>query len=156
MPKAVPTVDPTNAVSTGTLRLAIAQASELAARVELGQGQMPLRDHFEALSKSIDYSPLSLTLVGLDTETRAAALRWLCGQQLCVLTKVISGLAGLVEVQLVERGYVLVASGRRWSSTGLILISKRFVRRICSDKGIPRPGWRRYTWKYPDPVACRG
>ena len=74
---------------------------------------MPLLDHFEALATSLDTAPFSLILLGLDAASRAAALGWLCGQDFHVLSIEVPGSVGLVEVQLAERGYVLVKSGFR-------------------------------------------
>jgi hypothetical protein len=95
------------------LRLAISRSSDLAAQIERGQAAMPLRDHFEALATSLDAAPFTLTLLGLDAASRAAALGWLCGEDFHVLSIEVPGAVRLVEVQLAERGYVLVKSGRR-------------------------------------------
>jgi hypothetical protein len=104
-----------SSLSDGRMRLlgAIAQATDLAVQIERGQAQMPLRDHFEAISTSLDSAPFALTLLGLDAASRAAALGWLCGEDFHILSIEVPGAAGLVEVQLAERGYVLVKSGRR-------------------------------------------
>src|SRR5690348_2155409 len=95
------------------LRPALARAADLAGLIERGQAQMPLRDHFEALAGSLATAPFTLVLLGLDVGSRAAALAWLCGADYHVLTLDVPGTAGLVEVQLAERGYVLVKAGRR-------------------------------------------
>jgi hypothetical protein len=95
------------------LRLAMMQASELAAQIERGQAAMPIRDHFEALSRSLDTAPFTLTLLGLDAVSRAAALGWLCGEDYHVLSIDVPGAIRLVEVRLAERGYVLLKSGQR-------------------------------------------
>jgi len=99
----------------GRMRLhgVIAQAVELAAQVERGQASMPLRDHFETLAASLETAPFTLILLGCDAASRAAALGWLCGEDFHVLSIDVPGTVGLVEVQLAERGYVLVKSGRR-------------------------------------------
>jgi len=99
----------------GRMRLhgAIAQAVELAAHLERGQALTPLRDHLETLAASLDAAPFTLILLGCDASSRAAALGWLCGEDFHVLSIDVPGAVGLVEVQLAERGYVLVKSGRR-------------------------------------------
>jgi hypothetical protein len=95
------------------LRMAIGQALDLAGQIERGRAVMPLRDHFAALAESIDTAPFTLTLLGLDAASRAAALGWLCGEDYHVLSVEAPGAVGLVEVQMAERGYVLAKSGRR-------------------------------------------
>ena len=72
-----------------------------------------MRDHFERLAVEVDSAPLTLALLALDAESRSAALGWLCDADFHVLTLDVPGTAGLVEMQLSERGYVLVKSGRR-------------------------------------------
>jgi hypothetical protein len=95
------------------LRGVVQQAVDLAGQIERGQAQMPLRDHFEGIAAGLDSSPFTLTLVGLDVESRGAALGWLCGEDFHVLTLDVPGTAGLVEVRLSERGYVLLKGGCR-------------------------------------------
>ena len=102
-----------NRQGIGQLRSAIGQSSDLAAQIERGQASMPLRDHFEELARSLDGAPFTMTLLGLDAASRAAALGWLCGEDYHILSIEVPGAVGLVEVQLAERGYVLVKSGRR-------------------------------------------
>jgi hypothetical protein len=97
----------------GRLKGAISQAADLAGQVERGQAATPLRDYFGALAGALDAAPFTLTLLGLDAASRAAALSWLCGEDFHVLRIEVPGAVGLVEVQLAERGYVLVKSGRR-------------------------------------------
>src|SRR5208337_224518 len=99
----------------GRMRLhgVIAQAVELAAHLERGQALTPLQDHLETLAASLDAAPFTLILLGCDASSRAAALGWLCGEDFHVLSIDVPGAVGLVEVQLAERGYVLVKSGRR-------------------------------------------
>jgi hypothetical protein len=91
----------------------MSQALDLAALIERGQATMPIRDHLEALGSSLGTAPFTLTLMGTDAASRAAALGWLCGEDFHVLSVEVPGAVGLVEVQLAERGYVLVKSGRR-------------------------------------------
>jgi hypothetical protein len=113
MSVSVPPSHPTISQGLGQLRAAIGQAADLAGQIERGQAQMPLRDHFEDLARGLETSPFTLTLLGLDAASRGAALGWLCGTEIHVLTLEVPGAAGLVEVQLAERGYVLLKSGRR-------------------------------------------
>jgi hypothetical protein len=96
-----------------TLRFPINQAADLAASLERGQATTTLCDHFEVLSESLNTAPFTMTLLGLDAASRAAALGWLCGVDFPVLSVQVPGAVGLVEVQLAERGYTLIKSGRR-------------------------------------------
>jgi hypothetical protein len=107
------TIDADLGQGIAQLRGAIVQSSSLAGQIERGQAAMPLRDYFEALSASLATAPFTLTLLGLDAASRAAALGWLCGEDYHVLSVEVPGAVGLVEVQLAERGYVLVKAGRR-------------------------------------------
>jgi hypothetical protein len=113
MPSSPPLSNATLADGFLKLRGAVRQAVDLAGQIERGQAQMPLRDHFEDLVAGLEGSPFTLTLIGLDAESRGAALGWLCGEDFRVLTLDVPGTAGLVEVRLAERGYVLLKSGKR-------------------------------------------
>ena len=95
------------------LRTAIHLAVDLAGQIERGQATMPLRDHFEDLSRGLESAPFTLALLALDVESRGSVLSWFCGEDYHVLTLDVPGAGGLVEVQLAERGYVLLKSGRR-------------------------------------------
>lgn len=68
------------ALSNGApqLRQAVAQVVDLSGQIERGQAAMPLRDHFESLRSALGTAPFTIVLVGLDADSRAAALDWLC------------------------------------------------------------------------------
>src|SRR5436190_15061176 len=74
-----PARDPALKQEFQVLRRAIAQAKDVADKLEHGQARMPLRDHFAGLTAALDHPALSITLLGLDAHSRSAACHWLCG-----------------------------------------------------------------------------
>jgi hypothetical protein len=95
------------------LRGVVQQAVDLAGQIERGQAQTPLCDLFLGIAAGLKSAPFTLTLLGLDADSRGAVLGWLCGEDFHVLTLGVPGTAGLVVVELAERGYVLLKGDRR-------------------------------------------
>lgn len=106
--------DPRISELRGKLRQAAVHGRESAQALELGQAETPVTGLFEALERDLNAPPLVVALVCLGAEARAAALGWLCGRDHRVFTVHLPDRAGLVELQLLDRSYVLeTPDGRR-------------------------------------------
>lgn len=95
------------------LRRAIGQAGQVANGLERGQAQMPLVQHLAESELALGSSPFTMILLGLNAESRSAALGWLCGESYHVFKIEVPGPAGLVVIELAEQGYVLEKYGKR-------------------------------------------
>lgn len=83
------------------------QGQSVCDRLERGQADTPLSNHFQQIERDIDSAPFSVVLLGLTTEARTAALAWLYGKDFSVLSVNAVQQLGLVEISLRERGYTL-------------------------------------------------
>lgn len=73
--------------------------------IEKGQAETPLADLFKSLETDLDHTPFTVTLLALTPAARAAALKWLYGQDFAVFSLEVSDQIGLLEVQLKDKGY---------------------------------------------------
>ncbi|MAZ89288.1 MAG: hypothetical protein CL693_16785 [Cellvibrionaceae bacterium] len=73
--------------------------------IERGQAETPLADLFQRLETDLDQAPFTVTLLALTPAARAAALKWLYGQDFAVFSLEVSDQIGLLEVQLKDKGY---------------------------------------------------
>jgi len=82
-------------------------------RLESGQAQTPLANHFKKLAARPTSNELCIVVLASDQSHRDRALAWLIGESHNVVA-ISANRAGLVRIQLQERGFVLEsASGHR-------------------------------------------
>jgi len=79
-------------------------------QLERGQADTPLADHFQQMHTELDSAPFSITILGFTQDARTRVLGWLYGQAYSMLSIQVPHEAGLVELHLRERGYVLEKS----------------------------------------------
>jgi len=79
-------------------------------QLERGQADTPLADHFQQILGELDSAPFAITILGYTQEARTRVLSWLYGQAYSMLSIQVPHEAGLVELHLRERGYVLEKS----------------------------------------------
>ena len=90
------------------------QGLSVCEKLERGQADTPLADHYRQIERDIDSAPFSVVLLGLTTEARTAVLAWLYGKDFSVLSVNVVKQLGLVEISLRERGYTIErADGER-------------------------------------------
>ena len=74
-------------------------------KLERGQAETPLADHFASIERALDSAPFTITLLGLTKEARTTALSWFYGKDYSVISMNVVEQLGLVEIHLSERGF---------------------------------------------------